>query len=309
MRKCPVKTIKTLLWIPVCLILFIWLCCPAAAEEKTPSMFITCTVEEGKLYEHQPVTASVTLYTETPDVAFINRLSDPKIEKKEFESIRAVELSARPVQKVINGRKYYEVPIEAFVFSIADKGSYTLDAPSYRVGVAERVIVRDPFWGDIPSSRTKSIDLSARDSKFKINSIPAANAGEGFSGSLGDFTIKTVVPDGNIYVGEEATAYVIISGPGMIGESVMPEYRSAFDHSLRLKSVSETRGEKFVDGRYVSELTLEITFIPDSRDDSEIGPVSFDFFNTTSGRHTTIKSSPVKVNVTSSTIKREKIEI
>lgn len=266
-------------------------------------------IDSSKVYEHQPVTATVTLLSESPDISFVNRISNPEVENAGFEMIRNVRVPSNPARRQIDGKSYYEFPVDAFVFSLSEKGNWLIKAPAYRVGVAERVIVEDPFWGRIPSTRTKSVDLSPKDIKLKTISVPDARKGEGFSGSVGEFKVETVIPKGDIFVGEEATAIVVVSGPGFIAESVMPEYRSAFDHSMRLKSVSESRSEKLVDGKYFSELTLEITFIPESRLNLEIGPVSFDFFNPVSGHHETVRSQPLPVKVGSSTSRRDKIEI
>lgn len=281
-----------------------------ARSDADPSLFIEFEIDAKSPYEHQTFVATPVLYTTSPDIAYINRLTAPEIENGSFEVIRIVpSADNRATRKEIKGKEYYRVPLESFVMAVDKKGTYSIVAPSYDIGVSVPTVVRDPFWGTYRTSRTTSCRPETTTARIKVKSVPDAPSGSAFSGSVGEFNIQTVIPKGDIIVGEEATALIIVSGPGIISESVLPEYRSAFGSGLNLKSVSESCSSHVVDGRLVSELQLECTFIPSRREDVSIGAVSFDFFNPVSGKFETIRSAPVEVQVKSTVSRREKISV
>ncbi|MDE7180037.1 MAG: hypothetical protein K2N88_02415 [Muribaculaceae bacterium] len=284
-----------------------FIACGADRNDRTA--FIGCELQVGNVYEHQPVTATVMLYTEFPEIAYISRRSDLQLDKGEFEVLRQVNIRRKPERKEIKGRQYYAVPLETFVISFPEAGNYSLTLPTYEVGLSEPVIVDDPFWGRVRSSRTVKHYPSASKQSVKVRKIPRSNNKDGFAGSVGEFSIRTELPPGDIFAGEEAVALLIISGPGTISTDEMPEYRSAFSDGVRLKSVSDERKELFADGRMVTEFVLEMIFIPESEKNAEIGPVSFRFFNTASGKFEVIQSDPITVEVKSTTAKRDRMSV
>ncbi len=84
-----------------------------------------------------------------------------------------------------------------------------------------------------------------------------------------------------------------------MGENVLPEYNEAFTEGTRLKSFSENRNQYIDKGCLVSEVKLECTFIPTSRENAFIGPVRFMFFNPETGKYQKVESEKVKVKVKS----------
>lgn len=280
-----------------------------ASAKNSENVFLECVVDNQTVYENQPVSATVWLYSSSPDISYVNRVGKPSVNGEPLESYRPFRVPVNTQRKRIKGKDFYAYQIESFVFSIDNKGDHFLSPATYQIGISEPVVVNDPFWGPVTTSRTSKFELSSDNVKIKVRKLPDSPKGSNFSGAVGNFDIKTYIPRGDIFIGEEATAFVVISGPGNIPVSVMPEYRSAFGTNVRLKSVSENRSEKMVDGKLVSELSLEFTFIPESISDSEIGAMSFGFFNPENEKFVTIRSDVVKVPVKSSTSKREKISI
>lgn len=272
-------------------------------------MFISPELSEKQIYERQPLSIVVTLFSTSPDIAGAEVITPVGIDHGEFSTCRSVNNPGSPYVKEIHGKRYYCFPISAFVITMNEKGNYELEGGEYSIGVSVPVIVRDPFWGTHRSSEIKTYTIPVGQASFKVKSLPKVPAGVNFSGSIGEFTVETVIPRGDIIVNEEATAYVVVRGKGVIDESVMPEYRNAFQNGLRLKSVSENRTEGYDNGEVVSELHLECTFIPETCDNVEIGEVSLEYFNPKTGKYEVARSAPVKVNVKSSVVKRESIEI
>lgn len=281
----------------------------AAGSSENPELYIECHIDDNTIYERQPVSAVVTLISSTPNIAYANVSHQLELNKEKFATFQKVSSPGRAYEKNIKGKRMFCFPLEAFVFTIANKGSYDLVNGEYKIGVSIPTVVNDPFWGPVRSSEVEQYSLSVRKSSIKVKALPKTAGNSNFSGSVGTFSIETIIPAGDIFVNEDATAIIVLKGTGMIEQSVLPEYRGAFINGCKLKSVSESRNEVYDNGKLISELRLECTFIPTERSNVEIGSVSFDFFNPDSGKYETIRSKPVKVTVKSSTSKRERITI
>ena len=278
-------------------------------REKVPELTVECRMQNTDFYARQPVPMVVTLKSSTPDIVSADVVSPLTLKKGEFASIQTVSPAGEPYEEIKNGRKYYCFPLEAYVVTMADKGSYEMTGGTYSIGVAYPVVVNDPFWGPRRTREIKRFEVTAENKKFRVRRLPDAPGGTEFSGSVGDFTIETVIPRGDIFVNEEATAIIVLKGKGMIAEATMPEYRDAFKNGMKLKSVSESRNAGYDRGDLISELQLECTFIPTERNGVKVGEITFDYFNPITGKYETARSKPVEINVKSTTSKRESMDI
>lgn len=278
--------------------------------ENSPGLKIECIVPDRDFYEGEPVPITITLFSSTPDIAYANRVSAPSLTDGKFSTFQTISPAGNAYEKREENKTWYCFPMDAYMVTMEEKGKYEYGGGVYEVGVNYPVIVNDPFWGRIRSSRTESFQVNVDKVKFKVKSVPAPPPGIEYSGSVGNFTLETIVPEGDIFVGEEATAYIILRGEGMIAESTLPVYSDSFKEGVKLKSVSESREEGHDrKGRMLSEITLECIFIPTEKENAKIGEVHFDFFNPLTGKFEIAKSKPVTVKVKSTTSRRETFAI
>lgn len=280
-----------------------------AASSEEPSLFIDYDIASKTVYVDQPFTLSIVLYSTSPDVVYANKSSNISLKKGDFDFIRKIDSYTRPYKKVIDRKTYYCFALETYLLSFNKKGNYTLAGRTFDIGISYPAVINDPFWGPVRTVETKSYQVVLKDFSFKVKSLPSPPSGENFSGAVGDFTVETVVPKGDIIVNEEAIAYVIVKGQGSFKEATLPEYKSAFSNGLKLKSVAENRTEYWDNGKLISEIRLECTFVPEREGDLNIGKVSFDYFNTKSGKYVRTDSKPIPIIVKSSVTKRDKISI
>lgn len=274
-----------------------------------PEFSIECRMDPQTFYERQPVPMVVTLISSTPNIALAEVRSAPSLTKGEFASVQKVSPAGSAYKEVSGGKTYYCFPLEAYMVTMSDKGKYEIGGGEYEIGVSFPAVVNDPFWGKRRTSVVKRFSVPVDKRMFNVKSLPTPPASVDFSGSVGKFTIETVVPRGDIFVNEEAVAVVVLRGTGMIADSTLPEYRNAFRNGVRLKSISESRDAAYDNGQMISELSLECTFIPDVRDGVEIGEVTFCYFDPEAGEYRTARSAPVRIDVKSTTSKRESISI
>lgn len=276
------------------------------AERFKPSDFtLKCEMKKTSLYEQEPVEVNVVLCSPTPNVVGVSEIRPMSLNKGEFSFFSPVRSAGESYVVNEKGRKVYCYVVQTAVLSVGKKGKYELECPELQIEVAYPVVTRDPFWGYVQSSETVAYELKGDNTEFKVRELPKLPEKSVYSGAIGEFSIKTEVPPGDIVVNEEATAYVTISGIGWLPDTMLPEYRDAFKKGMKLKSISEERNRYVKDGRLISELRIECTFIPTERTDVEIGPITFEYFNPKTGKFVEGASEPTKVTVKSTTVRRE----
>lgn len=280
-----------------------------AKQTGDPGVRLELRLGRNECYAGEPVSVSLVLISTGAEIASVEKRGDLQLKGGEWASMQPVDNPGRPFREVIDGRPCTVYPLETAMVSWSDKGKYTLLAPDYTVGISVPVIVNDPFWGRRRAYDVRNVELSAPERRIKVKDLPEVPEEINFTGSVGDFTIETIVPRGEIVVGDEATVYVVLRGTGLIAERTVPEYRDAFGKGLKLKSLSELRNAAFDKGKMISELQLECTIEPTERGYLEIGPVSFDYFDPVAGKYRRALSAPVGVNVKSSTSRRERMDV
>lgn len=295
------------------LIYLLALCLPVLAKpadegKKGPELEVVCVVPDREFYEREPIPVTVTLFSSVPQIASASELEPMRLKKGEFATFQTVEPAGSGYRKQVDGKTVYCFPLKTFVVSFADKGKYELTGGEYSIGVPYNVVIDDPFWGPRRTTRVKEQKVSAQKKTIKIKSLPVPGDDIEFSGSVGKFVVETIIPPGDIFLNEEATAIIRLRGNGVIAEHTLPKYIEAFGDGAKLKSVSESRTAAYDHGELVSELQLECTFIP-TRKDAVIGEASFDYFDPEKGKYVSAKSKPVTVKVKSATAKSEMMQI
>lgn len=282
-----------------------------ASSDGVAELSIEYVMPGGDVYEREPFPIFVILKSSMPDIASADVVKDFELEKGNFATLQTIDNPGNAYTARDGKKTYYYFPLRAYMATIADKGIYKLKGGEYSIGTAYSVIVNDPFWGPVRSQQIKESTVAATDAKIKVKSLPPVASGTNFSGSVGDFTIETIVPKGDIFVNEEATAYVVLRGHGMIESATLPEYRGAFVKGMKLKSVTESRDEHFDanTNEMVSEIHLECTFVPSERENVEIGEITFGYFDPAARQYKTVRSKPVKITVKSTASKHESISI
>lgn len=300
--------VKAIRLLPIWFLLFVSMAA-RGADTKDIDCFIDCIVSSEDIYEKSPVTFTLTLFSEVADVSFYQNLSSFNFKNLNVDAVNKFEFAGKSYRKQVKGKTYYCFPLEAYSVVFPTKGTYSLDKLDFKVGIACPVIVNDPFWGRIRSSEIKEKLISVEKFSVKVKSLPVAPSGFNFSGAVGEFSIDAYLTSNNIYLNEEAVIVFVIKGNGILPANVMPVYANAFGNGLRLKSVSDSRSVRYYAKEPVSELRLECSFIPESSQDLEIGPIKLGYFDPSVQKYVTAQSKPLKINVKSSVSKKQSITI
>ncbi len=277
--------------------------------EDHKNMFIKCEFDKSDIFCRECVNATVWLYTTNGEIAYVKELVPPILKNGSFAYISPLPESVPLRRETIKGVEYLALPISSFLFSINEDGKYHMMGGEYEIAVNVPVINNDSFFGRLYGVETQSQTIRMTPVDFKIKPLPKVKENTTFSGAVGEFEVKTIVPRGDIIVNEEASVYVVVKGNGILGSDILPEYKEAFGKGNKLKSFSESNDMYFDRGRIMSELELECEFVPTDINDCEIGVIRFGYFNPRTRRYEVAESEPIRIDVKSSVTKIKPFDI
>ncbi len=294
------------LWVGLLMLLLVG---ADAEAKKRDDIFITAELSNKYPYQGEAVVLSYKLYSKSGDINYARRVQNTELDGGAESYLSKLQIDSRGRKEVVDGQTYYVFPLESYVLSFDKKGSYAYKGGKFDIGVQFPVVYEDPFWGRRRGYKTEKFELDVPQLNFKVKNVPSPSADFRDVNTVGEFTISTSLPPGDIILENPARAIITLKGRGILDEEVMPQYAEAFEgKNIRLKSMSESRSVYF-DGRsVVSELSLDCEFIPLEKE-VEIGSVKFKFFNPSRGKFEETKSLPVKVDVRSITSKVQTTDI
>ena len=223
--------------------------------------------EKINLYHHEPAVITLYLWIQGYDVQGVRKSKPSTLNNGKFSYLKQADFDRQP--RVVNkdGETWTVYPIDSYAIAMDKAGKYKLQDGRYVVDLAVPVIYDDPFWGKMQTLKTQRIEVPVNPVQITVSDLPPVPQDTEFSGAVGDFKVEVTVPPGDIFLNEEATAIVTITGNGWLNDE-------------------QTAAE------------IECTFIPTDKN-AEISPVWLEVFNPIKGVYETIKSEPVKVKVQS----------
>lgn len=250
------------------------------------------------LYHHEPTVLTLYLWVKGYNVQGISKSKQSSLDKGKFSYLKVAEFDHQPRVVKKEGEIWTVYPVDSYAIAMDKAGRYKLHNGRYAVDLSIPEIYDDPFWGKMQMMKPQRVEVPVNPIQITVSDLPPVPQNTEFSGAVGDFKVEVTVPPGDIFMNEEATAIVTITGNGWLDDDTLPEYHDAFQKGTKLKSFSENRNQYLRDGEMISELQMECTFIPTDKD-AEISPVWIEVFNPQKGVYETVKSDPVKVKVQS----------
>lgn len=279
-----------------------------AEKSESESPQLVWEVSEKDMYPGEFSVLNLVLYSNTAEIAYAEAVDNFGLKNGSFGVLSRFKGRNRIERVKYRNKECLKVVLASYIFNIEKHGTFTLSGGEYIVGLNYQFVVNDAFWGPVSKYRTKEFRLTPPDLKIKIKSLPTP-APDNFSGAIGSYSVETLILDRQIIVGERAHALIRLRGNGYLPENVMPVYKEAFGKGVKLLSASDSRRSGIENGKVISILEIECEFLVESGEGSEIGTVSFSFFDPDSGKYVVAESHPVKLNIVSSVVKRDLIEI
>ncbi len=253
-------------------------------ESAGNDIFVDLSLSRREVYIGEHIGATVKIYTKV-DLAGINEIKYPTFTgffKSDIETSPLTQLR----QENVNGTVYGTGVIQNFLLYPQVTGEITIDPVQISVLIRQRSGQSDPFFGDFFST-FQTVQRSVISPVVKINVKPLPGVKpDDFSGVAGKLDLKATINKDSVDVNDAVNFKITISGNGNLKIAEAPKMTLSPDIEIydpkvtdNIKnSLSGTSGQR----------TFEYLLIPRHYGDFSIPPVTYSYFNTSSGKYETL---------------------
>ncbi len=254
---------------------------PALEGTVSGDLILDLTINRKEVYVGEPVTATVKIYSRI-DLTGINEIKYPA-----FTSFLKTDLETPPLTSLkresINGTLYGTGIIQRFLLYPQISGDITIDPVQMTVLVQQKTANNDPFFGDFFSTyQSVPRAVLSKPVKIKVKPLPGVKPAD-FSGVAGKLNIKAGIDKDSVNVNDPINYRITISGNGNLKLAEAPSLKlppdvESFDPKIidnLTNNINGTSGQK----------TFEYLLIPRHYGDFIIPPVTYSFFNTSTGKY------------------------
>lgn len=253
-------------------------------------LFVNMTLNRKEVYVGEPVLATVKLFTKV-DLQGINEIKYPS-----FNNFLRTDLETPPLtslqQENVNGSIYGTGVIQQFLLYPQIPGEVSIDPVQLTVLIQQRTGSTDPFFGDFFSSyQTVPKSIASKTVSVKVKPLPGMKPVD-FSGVVGKLSMKASLGQDSVKVNEAVNFKVTITGSGNLKLASTPGLKLPPDIEIYDPKVTEEL-QNGTSGTIGSK-TFEYLLIPRHHGEFRIPPITYSFFNTSSGKYETLTTDEFK---------------
>ena len=254
-------------------------------EEETEAggenIFISLILSKKETYIGEGILATVKLYTRT-NLSGISEIKYP-----DFTGFMKVDLETPDLtslkQENINGNVYGTGIIQQFLLYPQITGEVSIEPVQITVLVQQKSGNSDPFFGDFFSTyQTVQKAVISKAARITVRPLPGPKPDD-FSGIVGNLALSASVSKDSVNVNDALNFKLAVSGTGNLKVAEAPK--------LKLSPDIETYDPKITDniknsaGGTTGQKTFEYLLIPRHYGDYTIPPVTYSYFNTSTGKY------------------------
>jgi hypothetical protein len=259
-------------------------------ETSSGDLFVTVTLDRKEVYIGEPVMATIKLFTRV-DLSGINEIKYPS-----FNNFLRSDLETPPLtslqQEDINGIIYGTGVIQRFLLYPQVSGDITIEPVQLSVLVQQKSGPSDPFFGDFFSSyQTVPKAIASKEMRLKVKPLPGIKPAD-FSGIVGKLDMSSSLDKDSVNVNDPVNLKITISGTGNLKIAANPQLKLSPD--IEVYDPKITDQVKNGPNGATGTKTFEYLLIPRHNGDFVIPPVTYSYFNTSSGRYETLSTSEYK---------------
>jgi BatD DUF11 like domain len=251
-------------------------------ESSGKDLFINLSVNRKEIFLGEPIVATVKIYSRV-NIAGINEIKYPS-----FNSFLRSDIETPPLtslrQENVNGTIYGSGVIQHFLLYPQVTGDIKIDPVQISVLVQQKTRREsDPFFGDFFSSyQTVPKAAASQPIRIKVKPLPGVQPAD-FSGVVGKLDIKATLNKESVNVNDAVNFKIVISGNGNLKIASAPVLKLSPDIEVYDPKITDDfkNGQNGTTG----QKSFEYLMIPRHNGDFTIPPVTYSYFNLTSGRY------------------------
>ncbi|HEX2920569.1 MAG TPA: BatD family protein [Bacteroidales bacterium] len=263
----------------------------ASVNEETSStqssdLFVNLAINRKEVFVGEPVYATVKIFTRV-DLQGINEIKYPS-----FNDFLRTDIETPPLtslkQEKINGSVFGTGVIQQFLLYPQKAGEITIEPVQLSVIVQQKTGSSDPFFGDFFSSyQSIPKTIASKPVTIAVKALPG-NKPDDFSGVVGNLNMNASLSGDSVNVNDALTFKINISGTGNLKIASKPELKLAPDIEVYDPKVTDNLTNT-TSGSSGSK-QFEYILIPRHHGDFTIPPVTYSYFNTSTGKYETLKT-------------------
>jgi hypothetical protein len=240
-----------------------------------------------ELYEGEQLLVSTRIYVRS-------RIENPSLNAPSFEGfwVETLEGENTVRNEVIEGYNYNTQIVQKNLLTAQKKGEITIEPLTLDVTVLNRVQSRrsafddlfdDPFFND-PFDRYERERQIVKSNSLTINIKPLPEgAPAGFEGAVGSFSVNAKMNQDSVQTNNAVSLVVEVRGKGNLNLINPPEVD--FPPDLEVFEPKRTENISHSASGTEGRVSFEYVIIPRHNGNYRISPVSFAFFNPSTGRY------------------------
>jgi len=269
---------------------------PSAASGTLSSkeLFITNTVSKRTAFKGESIILTTKIYTQV-NLDGISDKKDPKLPEFLIQELKTGNI-AWPVQN-INGKTYKVGVFERKLLFPQKTGKITIEPTEIEFTVKKRVARRSTsVFDDFFESNYRLVKQRVKSKPITITVKPHSGIPpEGFTGGVGNLSMKVTTSKTKLKANESITLKVIISGTGNHKLITAPKIKfpadfDVFDPTVSNKFNNTVAGMK-------GTKTFEYLAIPRHAGTYTIPVVKFSYFDPGAGKYKTLSYGPINIEV------------
>jgi hypothetical protein len=250
-------------------------------ESGGKDIFLDLSLDRKNVYIGEHIVAAVKIFTRV-NLAGINEIKYPA-----FNEFLKTDLDTPPLnslrQESINGTIYGTGIIQQFLLYPQVTGQITIDPVQISVLIQQKTGQSDPFFGDFFATY-QSVPRAVASKPVIINVKPLPGVKpDDFSGIVGIIDLKAGISKDSVNVNDAVNFKVTVSGSGNLKLAEVPKLKLSPDIEVYDPKITDnlknnmngTSGQK----------TFDFLLIPRHNGDFTIPPVTYSYFNTSSGKY------------------------
>ncbi|MBW7839084.1 MAG: protein BatD [Chitinophagaceae bacterium] len=275
-------------------------------EKIKKNIFIRMESDKTECYEGQPVVVSFKLYTRLRSET--NITSAPSFNGF---SVTDMDVPGIPTEEKVNGKSYnchllrkvQIFPMRAGTFELtpielSNKVTFIKDEGANSAVTNYLLQMLQDFADDnLPADQTvtQTANLKSNALTIHVKPLPAERVPPAFKGAVGHFSIESALQNEHLTTDDAGNLLVTISGEGNLSLITCPDIRwekgiEAYDAKIN----EQTDKNKVPISGYK---TFNIPFTINKAGEYHIPPITFSWFDPTSGKYQTASTEPISFNV------------
>lgn len=276
----------------------------AVAQERDPNdprqqgggsgnelLQLVAEVSKTTPYVNEPITVVYKLYFNEIGVTGFREIAKPKYNDFWNQNIDVKQLVME--EGSYQGQRCHYVVLKKAILYPQKSGRLTIEPFSLDIGVQLPTNRRDMFGQMIIAEDNKVVTTGAR--TISVRPLPESGKPEGFTGAVGNFSFRVTPSRTTLKSGEGLDLLVSASGTGnmklfTLPKPVVPNALEMYDPVHDEKVTTSLSGMS-------GKITDKYTIIPQYKGKYAIKPMTFSYFDLSTGSYKTITSPEIMVDV------------